>query len=98
LVEGKAEALMSVQALIARNCTARAEERATAEKLNRRLQDEVARNRRLLERALHVQGRILGMIARAVPRAVAANATRYGAKGGIPAQDLKKPVALSSRA
>jgi hypothetical protein len=38
------------------------------------------------------------MIARAMPRAMAANASRYGANGGIHTPDLKQPIALSSRA
>jgi hypothetical protein len=97
-IDAKSRALSDVQALITDSCTARDDERDVAEYVGRRLQAEVARNKRLLERALLVQGRIIGMIARAVPRAVAANASRYAPNGGMHSADLKQPIAVSSRA
>jgi len=106
LVDAKAQALNDMQMLIAERAAARAEanqptacrdEKAEVERLGRRLMIAAERNKRLLQRALVVQGRIIGMIARAVPRAMAMNASRYGAQGRIHAQDLKQPFALSSR-
>ncbi len=107
LVDAKAEALADMQMLIAERAVARAEatqlttrrdETDEVERLGRRLMVAVERNKRLLQRALVVQGRIIGMIARAVPRAMAMNASRYGSQGRIHAQDLEQPIALSSRA
>ncbi len=47
-----------------------------------RLQDLVTENQRLLDIAIKVQGRVLGVIARALPRALRdPAATRYGAQG-----------------
>jgi hypothetical protein len=101
LVEAKAEALRTLEAMLpaARAGLAQSDEEARREMqaLGARLAHELAENRRLLERALHVQRRIIGMIARAMPRALAANAPRYGAKGGIHAQHLRQPIAVSSR-
>ncbi len=66
-----------------------------------RLNEAASRNRRLLERGIAVQGRVLAVIARAVPRALAAQAPercspRYGARGA--AALARTPLALSLRA
>jgi hypothetical protein len=65
--------------------------------LARRLDTAVAENRRLLERGIAVQGRVLAVVARAIPPALAAEAPRYGAGGRQPAQP-RAPLALSLRA
>lgn len=53
------------------------------------------RNRRLLEQALLVQRRVVGMVARAVPKALAP-AARYGATGAVAAARTA-PVVVSAR-
>jgi len=54
-------------------------------------------NKRLLERAIIVQGRVISSIARAVPRAVAGPNQRYGGDGK-PAHGRPVAMALSARA
>jgi len=56
-----------------------------------------AENRRLLERAMLAQKRVLACIARAVPRALA-QAGGYGAGGRAPPPRQMPPIALSSSA
>lgn len=66
--------------------------------LARRLEEASVENRRLLERALVVQGRVLATVARAVPRALAVRAApRYGARGTAP-PPRGVPLTLSLRA
>jgi hypothetical protein len=70
-------------------------------RLARRLDEAASRNRQLLERGIVVQGRVLAAVARAIPRALAAQAPghyapRYGASGG--ASTARMPLALSMRA
>jgi flagellar biosynthesis/type III secretory pathway chaperone len=100
LVEAKAEALASLHAMLPLSSpgttASGSEEWRQAEQLSRRLQHEMIENRKLLEQAIQVQSRIIGMIARAMPRALAASAPRYGAKGV--AQHLRQAIAVSSRA
>ena len=54
-------------------------------------------NRRLLERAIHVQGRVLASIAKALPKALA-TAPRYGAGGSLTAAPQMRAFTLSARA
>jgi len=61
------------------------------------LADLAADNKRLLERAIIVQGRVIGSIARAVPRAVA-NPSHPYASDGKPAGGRPVAMALSARA
>ncbi len=63
-----------------------------------RLRALAAENQLLLERAITVQGRVIGIIARALPRALRdPAATRYGAQGrAAPARPAA--VAVSARA
>ena len=61
-----------------------------------RLRDLALENRRLLERAITVQGRVIGIVARAAARPVAA--PRYAAHGGMARVGRTGPVALSARA
>jgi hypothetical protein len=66
------------------------------ERVMRRLKDLAAENRRLLEQAITVQGRVIGIIVKALPRAL--NTTpRYGAQGASSLARLP-PVALSASA
>jgi len=62
----------------------------------RLLRDLAGENRRRLEHAIAVQGRIIGLIARAL-RSAAPPAPRYGATGALAAARTS-PVALSARA
>jgi hypothetical protein len=63
-----------------------------------RLRDLVEENQRLLDIAIKVQGRVLGVIARALPRALRDPATtRYGAQGRV-APARPSAFAISARA
>lgn len=75
----------------------RGELRQMADTVGRRLRDLGNENKRLLERALRVQGRVIGSITRALPRATA-SAPRYDAVGGFAAPARPEAVALSARA
>lgn len=72
-----------------------AEQRQRAELLTRRLAELTGENKRLLERALYVQGRIMGALARAVPRALAATAG-YCADGRMAGPQRALALALSA--
>jgi len=61
------------------------------------LRDLAAENRRLLERALAVQGQVLDIIAQAVPRA-SAYAPRYGNAGALVGATQALPVAIAASA
>jgi hypothetical protein len=60
------------------------------------LRDLAQQNKRLLERALAVQGRVIGIIGRAVPHPHPSS--RYAAHGRLAAIPRSAPVALSARA
>jgi hypothetical protein len=60
----------------------------------RRLEGLAAENRRLLERAIVVQQRVIGIVARAA--ASAARAPAYGAHGRM--ERVTRPLAFSARA
>ncbi|HTW29400.1 MAG TPA: hypothetical protein VME92_19905 [Acetobacteraceae bacterium] len=61
-----------------------------------RLQRAATENRRLLERAMLVQGRVIETVARAARSQ--AQAPRYGARGTLAADRRAAPLALSARA
>jgi hypothetical protein len=61
-----------------------------------RLRDLAAENQRLLETALTVQGRVLGVIARAAAQQAQRAAPRYGMGGGI-AASRPAAIAISAR-
>ena len=61
-----------------------------------RLRDLAAENERLLERAIVVQGRVIGSIVEALSR-VTARTRRYGATGALAGPGMR-PMALSARA
>jgi hypothetical protein len=60
-----------------------------------RLRDLAEENKRLLERAIIVQGRVIGSIVAALPR-IAAGTRHYGATGALAGSRLR-PMALSAR-
>ena len=62
-----------------------------------RLRDLAMENRRLLDRAMAVQARVLEVIAQAAPRA-SALAPRYGARGGLVGRERALPVAVAASA
>jgi hypothetical protein len=65
--------------------------------LARELPALVADNRRLLERAILVQGRVIGIIARAAPRATAGAPVSYGRDGARAWGRHQPAVAMSAR-
>jgi hypothetical protein len=69
--------------------------RAEVAALSARLTELAAENRRLLDRALRVQSRVIRMIAEAVP---ATGAARYGARGTVTPSGLATPWTLSAQA
>ena len=65
--------------------------------LTARLRELVAENRTLLERAMAVQGRVIGIVTQAGRLAAAREPPRYGPQGR-PTAALAVPLALSARA
>jgi flagellar biosynthesis/type III secretory pathway chaperone len=97
--ERKAAALSAFAAALQTETPERwsAAERAFAQTLNQRLAALAEQNKRLLERAIKVQNRILDMLAHVVPRALGGQAACYGARGHLASAPMP-PVALSARA
>lgn len=97
LLVDKAQALAAFTA--AGDADARVPEasRPTAETLAGNLRALVMENRRLLDIALHVQGRVLGLIARAAAQQTGHAAPRYGG-GGTPMPSRPAAIAISARA
>jgi len=60
-----------------------------------RLRDLAADNKRLLEHAIRVQGRVIGSIVEALPK-VTSGVQRYGASGAMAASRVR-PIALAAR-
>lgn len=54
-------------------------------------------NRRLLQRAITVQGRVIELVARAIPRAMQQAAGCYGARGKVPCPHIPA-MTVSARA
>jgi hypothetical protein len=75
-----------------------ANHRWQAESVGRRLAALVKENRRLLERAIAAQARVIEIIARASRRELASRSTRYGAFGAPIAATRPRAIAISSRA
>jgi hypothetical protein len=65
--------------------------------IGKRLDELAKTNKRLLERAMVAQNRVMACIARAIPRALPPQAA-YGAKGTVPQRLNLPPVALSNSA
>jgi hypothetical protein len=70
--------------------------RRRAEAAATRLQALAAENRRLLERGLRVQGRVLAIVVKALPR-VSGPAAGYGARGTFAARGQIGPALVSAR-
>ena len=70
--------------------------RRELERIVLRLKAAAAENKQLLERAITVQGRVIGIVVKALPRALD-SAPRYGAQGASRLARLP-PVALSASA
>ena len=82
---------------MAATVTPAAAQQHLAEQVGARLRDLAAENQRLLERAMTVQGRVIGLLTRGVPRAMT-KAPRYTAGGGMVTSQQMPPVAVSARA
>ena len=72
------------------------EARRHAAQLATRLRELVHENRRLLERGLAVQTRVVTAIARAVPAATRGAPSRYGANGDLTKSRRAEPLAISA--
>jgi flagellar biosynthesis/type III secretory pathway chaperone len=101
LTDGKARAIEAFIAAQIRQDRAKKTDPAQREavlEMAARLRDLVAENRRLLERAISVQQRVIGVVARAAPQAIAAKNSRYRPDGSLAATRRMPAVALSARA
>jgi hypothetical protein len=85
-------------ALQARASPIEADRRRKAEAVGRQLSALVQENRRLLERAIAAQWRVIEIIARAARREIMASASRYNAFGAPLAGECLQPMAILSRA
>ena len=86
--------------LAARSCVAAsmsAEQCRIAEQTAERLNELTLQNRHLLERAMAVQSRVIGVLTRGVPGALT-GAPRYTADGALARTQSMPPISLSSRA
>jgi hypothetical protein len=90
-----AEAFARAQAAADLAAAFDAEQQRLAAAIATRLSDLAQENRRLLERALGVQRRVLNTVARAAAKAVG-RAPRYGATGAL-APGRQAPVVVSAR-
>jgi flagellar biosynthesis/type III secretory pathway chaperone len=91
------EAFAAAQALAAAGVRP-ADSRDEAEQLAARLRDLAQENRRLLEHAIAVQGRVIGLVARAAPAGSGQADARYGSDGGLTAGKRPGAITFSSRA
>lgn len=96
--KSQAFAALEREARLAGQSGALAASRDEVARLGDRLRALAEENRRLLARAIAVQERVLATVARAVPKALAATASRYGAGGGLNPSARVPPIALSARA
>ena len=71
--------------------------RQQAATIGQRLTGLAGENRRLLERVIAAQARVMEIIARAGRRELAARASRYGAFGAPVANASPRPMAISAR-
>lgn len=91
-----ADAFAAAHARLQAGTSIAPEQRLLAGQTAARLRDLAEQNRLLLERAIRVQSRVIGLLTRGVPRALT-RAPRYNA-GGSFAPSSMPPVALSARA
>jgi hypothetical protein len=89
-------AFATAHAALAAAGLSEAERTVLAEQIGARLRTLATDNKRLLERAMEVQRRVVGTLAQAAPAAIA-RAPRYNARGGM-ALGAATAVALSTRA
>ena len=94
LVAAKQQA---IAALVAAQSDPGQPDAAEIQASTQRLSELASANRRLLERAITVQDRVLGMIASALPRATGRDAG-YSAGGRNLSPNALPPMALSARA
>ena len=76
----------------------RGEPRRAMEQALRRLAPLAEANRALLQRAITVQDRVIGVIARAMPRAAMQQAPRYGSHGEMARTGRPPAIAISAHA
>jgi hypothetical protein len=88
------EAFLAARARVAAGMSA--EQRHLAEQTAEHLCDLAAQNKRLLERAITVQSRVIGLLTRGVPGALI-RAPRYTAGGALAQAQSMPPVSLSAR-
>jgi hypothetical protein len=93
----RAAALLDEKRRAADAFAAAAQDRQVAADVVTRLRDLAAENKRLLERAVLVQGRVIGAVVRAIPKVVG-GVPRYGAGGAFTGNTRMRPMALSARA
>ncbi|MCW3475125.1 hypothetical protein [Limobrevibacterium gyesilva] len=84
-------------AAAAANASPAGQQQRLAGQVAGRLRDLADENKRLLERAMAVQGRVIDVIVGAIPKA-AGGVPRYTAGGGIAGPRQMPPVSLSARA
>ena len=89
-----ADALLATGSISAADAPLRARIDACGQRLNILAEE----NRRLLDRALTVQARVIGVIARASRRELARQARAYGTHGGFVAPSRPPAIAISARA
>jgi hypothetical protein len=77
--------------------TLNSSQRKAAEALTVRLRQLAEQNRTLLERAMFVQTRVISIFARAMPKALAGQTTRYRANGSLAGPATPPPLTLRSR-
>lgn len=85
-------------ALRTRSASVEPSRRQHVETIGRRLTELANENRRLLERAIAAQQRVMEIIARAGRRELAARASRYTPFGAPIATARPRPIAISARA
>ncbi len=83
--------------LAAKDGIARPRDRAALQLMVGRLEALAEDNRRLLERAIEVQGRVIALVARSAPKRLP-EAPRYTAAGSLAGANRTAPVAFSARA
>ncbi len=97
LSERKAQAMDAFSTARAHTTAQPASGTAVTREVTLRLNSLAEQNRSLLERAMHVQARVIGTIARVGAQSMASNAPRYGARGQMTAAPRTAAFALSAR-
>lgn len=87
LFDTKQEAAATFAGLVGAQAPAKGTVPAAAREVAARLRELAQENRRLLERAITVQNRVIGTVTRAASAAAAQAAPRYGRSGAMTAGD-----------